>query len=131
MYQDDELEKQVYFAEQAHSYLRLCFLLQFIFLKKEFLQKRLWHGENIFVCFVIVISFTNAAGPRWNNSIDIDDHNLTINVAVQQCQKNLINAPKSWSYCVKKAINMGSWRGLVPLSLHTGDPDCNRVINKD
>ena len=109
-----------------------AFFYSLYFSKKSSSEETLtWGGGNIFVCFVIVISFTNAAGPRWNNSIDIDDHNLTINVAVQQCQKNLINAPKSWSYCVKKAINMGSWRGLVPLSLHTGDPDCNRVINKD
>jgi hypothetical protein len=60
-------------------------------------------GKHFF-CFFFVISFANEAGPRWNNSIYIDDHNLTINVAAEQCQKSLINAPKSWNYGVKKPL---------------------------
>jgi hypothetical protein len=71
----------------------------------------------------LVAIFANAAGPRWDNSIDIDDPNLTINVAAEQCQKSLINAPEKLELWCEKAINMGYWRGLVPLSLHTGNGD--------
>jgi hypothetical protein len=73
--------------------------------------------------FILVAIFANAAGPRWDNSIDIDDPNLTINVAAEQCQKSLINAPEKLELWCEKAINMGYWRGLVPLSLHTGNGD--------
>ncbi|MBO1895170.1 hypothetical protein HNW13_005160 [Shewanella sp. BF02_Schw] len=71
--------------------------------------------------FILVAIFANAAGPRWDDSIDIDDPNLTINVAAEQCQKSLINAPEKLELWCEKAINMGYWRGLVPLSLHTGN----------
>jgi hypothetical protein len=73
--------------------------------------------------FILVAIFANAAGPRWDDSIDIDDPNLTINVAAEQCQKSLINAPEKLELWCEKAINMGYWRGLVPLSLHTGNGD--------
>jgi hypothetical protein len=87
--------------------------------------------------FIFVAIFANAAGPRWDNSIDIDDPNLTINVAAEQCQKSLINAPEKLELWCEKAINMGYWRSLVPLSLHTGNGDrlvqeaTKRVIAKD
>jgi hypothetical protein len=61
-------------------------------------------AKTFLFAFIIVISFANAAGPRWDNSIDIDDPNLTINVAAEQYQKSLINAPKSWNYGVKKPL---------------------------
>ncbi|MGI2112683.1 hypothetical protein ACRN9G_03675 [Shewanella frigidimarina] len=78
-------------------------------------------AKTFLFAFIIVISFANAAGQRWDDSIDIDDPNLTINVAAEQCQKSLINAPEKLELWCEKAINMGYWRGLVPLSLHTGN----------
>jgi hypothetical protein len=72
--------------------------------------------------FCVAIS-ANAAGPRWDDSIDINDPHLKVSVAAEQCQKSLINAPEKLELWCEKAINMGYWKSLVPLSLHTGNGD--------
>ncbi|WP_105181745.1 hypothetical protein [Pseudoalteromonas sp. T1lg21] len=62
-----------------------------------------------------------AAGPRWDNSIDINDPNLTGKVAAEQCHKSLINAPEKLELWCEKAIELGHWDSLVTLSMHTGN----------
>lgn len=62
-----------------------------------------------------------AAGPRWDNSIDINDPDLTGEVAAEQCHKSLINAPEKLELWCEKAIEMGYWNSLVTLSMHIGD----------
>jgi hypothetical protein len=75
-----------------------------------------------FLFFLIMISFCiNASNPRWDNSIDINDPDLSIKVVAQQCHKSLINAPDELEKWCNKAISMGYWNALVPLSLHSGN----------
>jgi hypothetical protein len=75
-----------------------------------------------FLFLLIMISFCiNASNPRWDNSIDINDPDLSIKVVAQQCHKSLINAPDELEQWCNKAINMGYWNALVPLSLHSGN----------
>lgn len=62
-----------------------------------------------------------AAGPRWDHSIKIDNPELTVEVAAQQCHKSLINAPELLEAWCEKAYEMGYWSALVPISLHTSD----------
>ncbi|XPF94951.1 hypothetical protein ACM9HF_02760 [Colwellia sp. RE-S-Sl-9] len=77
---------------------------------------------RIFLFFFIVTSFFIKAGnPRWDDSIDINNPDLTVNVVAQQCHKSLINAPDELEQWCNKAINMGYWNALVPLSLHSGN----------
>ena len=64
---------------------------------------------------------SNAAGPRWDNSIDINAPDLTVLAAAEQCHKSLINAPEYLEEWCEKAYEMGYWKALVTLSLHNGD----------
>jgi hypothetical protein len=91
-----------------------------------------------FLFSLIMISFViNAENARWDNSIDINNPNLTIKVITQQCNKSLINAPDELEMWCEKTIDMGNWNALVPLSLHSGNGErlvkeaTKRVKDKD
>ncbi|CAM4253728.1 hypothetical protein [Pseudoalteromonas ostreae] len=84
---------------------------------------------KVFFSIFLFISFNvNSGGPRWDDSIDINDPDIAVKVVVQQCHKSLINAPELLEEWCEKAIEMGYWRGLIPLSLHTGDG--TRLVNE-
>lgn len=82
----------------------------------------------LFFISLLVAFHVNSAGPRWDDSIDINDPELTVKVVAQQCHKSLINAPELLEEWCEKAVSMGYWRGLIPLSLHTGDG--TRLVNE-
>ncbi|KPZ55494.1 hypothetical protein AN391_02541 [Pseudoalteromonas sp. P1-13-1a] len=75
----------------------------------------------ILLLLVIMAPSIYAAGPRWDNTIDINDPDLTVITAAQQCHKSLINAPEYLEEWCEKAYSMGYWKALITLSLHTGD----------
>ena len=75
----------------------------------------------ILLLLIIMAPSIYAAGPRWDNTIDINDPDLTVITAAQQCHKSLINAPEYLEVWCEKAYSMGYWKALITLSLHTGD----------
>ncbi len=77
--------------------------------------------DKILLLLIMMAPSIYAAGPRWDNSIDIDDPDLTVITAAQQCHKSLINAPEYLEEWCEKAYSMGYWKALITLSLHTGD----------
>tara|TARA_B110000211_G_C14013459_1_gene524302 strand:+ start:760 stop:1344 length:585 start_codon:yes stop_codon:yes gene_type:complete len=77
--------------------------------------------DKILLLLIIMAPSIYAAGPRWDNSIDINDPDLTVITAAQQCHKSLINAPEYLEEWCEKAYSMGYWKALITLSLHTGD----------
>ncbi|GAP75595.1 hypothetical protein W04_2126 [Pseudoalteromonas sp. SW0106-04] len=81
-------------------------------------------SPSLVLCIILFALYTHiamAAGPRWDHSIKIDDPELTVEVAAQQCHKSLINAPELLEAWCEKAYEMGYWSALVPISLHTSD----------
>ncbi|KAA1156168.1 hypothetical protein [Pseudoalteromonas fuliginea] len=76
---------------------------------------------KILLLLIIMAPSIYAAGPRWDNSIDIHDPDLTVTTAAQQCHKSLINAPEYLEEWCEKSYSMGYWKALITLSLHTGD----------
>ena len=77
--------------------------------------------DKILLLLIIMAPSIYAAGPRWDNTIDINDPDLTVITAAQQCHKSLINAPEYLEEWCEKAYSMGYWKALITLSLHTGD----------
>ncbi|MCQ8820162.1 hypothetical protein NQT65_08105 [Pseudoalteromonas agarivorans] len=77
--------------------------------------------DKILLLLIMMAPSIYAAGPRWDNTIDINDPDLTVITAAQQCHKSLINAPEYLKEWCEKAYSMGYWKALITLSLHTGD----------
>tara|TARA_B100001063_G_scaffold245725_1_gene282242 strand:- start:3164 stop:3757 length:594 start_codon:yes stop_codon:yes gene_type:complete len=77
--------------------------------------------DKILLLLIMMAPSIYAAGPRWDNTIDINDPDLTVITAAQQCHKSLINAPEYLEEWCEKAYSMGYWKALITLSLHTGD----------
>ncbi|GEB71413.1 hypothetical protein [Pseudoalteromonas carrageenovora] len=77
--------------------------------------------DKILLLLIMMAPSIYAAGPRWDNTIGINDPDLTVITAAQQCHKSLINAPEYLEEWCEKAYSMGYWKALITLSLHTGD----------
>ena len=67
------------------------------------------------------------ANSLWH-TIDINDPNLTVEQAAQQCAKSSMYAPYSLEEWCEKAYSMGSWRSLLYIGYYTGDG--TRYVNE-
>lgn len=67
------------------------------------------------------------ANSLWH-AIDINDPNLTVEQAAQQCAKSSMFAPYSLEEWCEKAYSMGSWRSLLYIGYYTGDG--TRYVNE-
>lgn len=67
------------------------------------------------------------ANSLWH-AIDINDPNLTVEQAAQQCAKSSMFAPYSLEEWCEKAYSMGSWKSLLYIGYYTGDG--TRYVNE-
>ncbi|UJF20504.1 hypothetical protein [Shewanella sp. OMA3-2] len=74
----------------------------------------------LFLLFITSLSNSSSASGLWPD-VDINDPNLTVNLAAQQCSKSLMYAPYKLEQWCEKAYNMGSWHSLLYIGYHTGD----------
>ncbi|GGP73245.1 hypothetical protein [Shewanella ulleungensis] len=74
-----------------------------------------------------LISNNVYANSLWH-TIDINDPNLTVEQAAQQCAKSSMYAPYSLEEWCEKAYSMGSWRSLLYIGYYTGDG--TRYVNE-
>jgi hypothetical protein len=67
------------------------------------------------------------ANSLWH-AIDMNDPNLTVEQAAQQCAKSSMFAPYSLEEWCEKAYSMGSWRSLLYIGYYTGNG--TRYVNE-
>lgn len=85
---------------------------------------------KVLVILVLAISFftsTDAQASFFPNH-DINDPNLTVEIAAKQCAKSYIHAPDKLELWCEKAYTMGHWKSLYYIGMYKGDG--SRYLNE-
>jgi hypothetical protein len=83
---------------------------------------------SLFILLTLNLISNNVYANSLWHAIDINDPNLTVEQAAQQCAKSSMFAPYSLEEWCEKAYSMGSWRSLLYIGYYTGDG--TRYVNE-
>jgi hypothetical protein len=85
---------------------------------------------KVLVTVALAISFFTSMDTKASMfpNIDINDPNLTVEIAAKQCEKSYMHAPNKLEEWCEKAYEMGYLESLYYIGMHTGDG--SRYLNE-